>query len=294
MLPDDFAVLILTHRRPDKQYTVRTLAEYGYTGRTYLVLDDEDPTEPEYRKRYGDQVVTFDKRRAWEMTDDADNTGNRRGVVYARNMAWEIAESLGLRYFLVLDDDYTGLYLRRDKNLKYGVFPMRGRVDSTILAMIDFMREAPQVRCLCFSQGGDHIGGSISTGNKNGVGAKRKAMNGFLCAADRPFKFYGRINEDATCYHTLGRRGVVFLTLMQAQLNQAQTQANSGGLTEIYLDAGTYYKSFLTVMWEPSCVKVAAMGDPRTENKGYFRLHHMPTWRHAVPCIVPERYRKDD
>ena len=157
--------------------------------------------------------------------------------------------------------------------------------------MLDFLRETP---CLsvCFSQGGDHIGGGGNTSNKNGPSTKRKAMNGFMCATDRPFKFYGRINEDATCYHTLGRRGAVFLTLMQAQLNQMQTQANSGGLTEIYVDAGTYYKSFLTVMWEPSCVKVAAMGDP--SKCGHFRLHHMPTWRHAVPCIVPERYRKAD
>lgn len=34
---DDFAVLILTHGRPEQQHTLRSLERSGYTGRVYLV-----------------------------------------------------------------------------------------------------------------------------------------------------------------------------------------------------------------------------------------------------------------
>ena len=41
---DDFAAFILTHRRPDNVQTVKALAASGYTGKTYIVVDDLDPT----------------------------------------------------------------------------------------------------------------------------------------------------------------------------------------------------------------------------------------------------------
>lgn len=43
-------------------------------------------------------------------------------------------------------------------------------------------------------------------------------------------------------------------------------------MTELYLDAGTYVKSFYTVMYCPSCVVVSAMGT------AHRRLHHHIKW----------------
>lgn len=294
MMPDDFAALILTHKRPDRQYTVDLLRRSGYTGKVYLVVDDQDPTLPEYQRRYGDMVIVFDKREAWAMTDDADNTGGMKGVVYARNMCWSIAKRLGLRHFIELDDDYTGFALRFNSKLNYGWFTIKTTLDSVIKAMVQWLDDCPQLTCVAMSQGGDHIGGSDSSINRDGCGCKRKVMNTFVCSVDRPFNFYGRINEDATAYVTLGRRGQVFLTALQIQCRQLETQTNAGGLTEIYLDAGTYYKSFLSVMWEPSCVKVSAMGSPEKGQAGHYRLHHWIDWKRAVPCIVRESLRKPD
>ena len=293
-MPDDFAALILTHRRPDRQMTLRTLQRSGYTGKVYLVVDDQDPTLPEYQRLYGGMVVVFDKRAAWALTDDADNTGGMRGVVYARNMCWDIAKRLGLRYFIELDDDYTDFVLRFDGRLRYVGTMIRHSLDRVIEAMLQWLIDCPQLTCIAMSQGGDHIGGEASLFNKHGPIAKRKVMNTFVCAVDRPFNFYGRINEDATAYVTLGRKGQVFLTPLQVQCNQVQTQANPGGLTEIYLDAGTYYKSFLTVMWEPSCVKVGVMGSPTETGDAHYRLHHWIDWKRAVPCIIRESLRKPD
>ena len=287
MVPDTFAAFILTHKRPDRQLTLNTLNRSGYTGKTYLVVDNEDPTIGEYQRLYGNMVIVFDKREAWELTDDADNTGQAKGVVYARNMCWSIAKSLGLKHFIVLDDDYTTFGYRFNSSLNYGWFAIRSTFDNLMLRLVQLIEQSPIV-CVAMAQGGDHFGGSESTRNKNGPIALRKVMNTFVCATDRPFKFYGRINEDTTAYVTLGRRGMLFLTMQQVMCTQLQTQSNPGGLTEIYLDAGTYYKSFLSVMWEPSCVKVATMG---TTDR---RIHHKVNWAKAVPCIVRESLRKPD
>jgi len=70
------------------------------------------------------------------------------------------------------------------------------------------------------------------------------------------------------------------------QITQLQTQGNTGGMTELYLDAGTYVKSFYTVMYAPSFVVVSMMGAK------FKRLHHRITWPDAVPYIVSEEFRK--
>lgn len=81
----------------------------------------------------------------------------------------------------------------------------------------------------------------------------------------------GRINEDVNTYTNLGRRGELFMTIGAVQLGQKQTQKNSGGMTELYLDSGTYVKSFYSVMYAPSCVKISLMG------ASHKRIHHQVT-----------------
>jgi len=57
-------------------------------------------------------------------------------------------------------------------------------------------------------------------------------------------------------------------------------------MTESYLDGGTYLKSFYSVMFNPSCIKIMMMGNKHK------RLHHAVFWNNAVPKIINERYKK--
>lgn len=93
-------------------------------------------------------------------------------------------------------------------------------------------------------------------------------MNAFFMATNRPFKFVGRINEDVNTYVSLGKTGTLFLTHPTLSVCQLETQSNSGGLTEFYLDQGTFVKSFYTLLFCPSSVKVSTMGQK------HLRLHH--------------------
>ena len=80
--------------------------------------------------------------------------------------------------------------------------------------------------------------------------------------------------------------GGLFLTFPRIRLEQKETQSNSGGLTDIYLDLGTYVKSFYSVMYAPSCVKITEMG------VNHRRLHHKIKWKNAIPMVLSESVKK--
>lgn len=135
---------------------------------------------------------------------------------------------------------------------------------------------------LAFAQGGDFIGGLDSRYSKKVL---RKAMNTFFCSVNRPFKFIGRINEDVNTYCLLGSQGNLFLTITDMMINQADTQINSGGMSDVYNSLGTYNKSFYTIMCSPSSVKISVMGDK------HYRIHHKINWENTVPKIISDRFK---
>lgn len=281
---NDFAILILTHGRPDNIKTLSSLKRAGYTGKYYIVIDNEDEKANEYYNLYGDKVIMFDKQGISDNPnyDKFDNNNNKKVIYFARNAAMEIAKDLGLKYYMQFDDDYTDFMYRYEKNGSLGSLQMKN-MDEIINHLIDFLNNTKALT-VCFSQGGDHLGGV--NGGIWKTKLKRKAMNSFLVDVDRSFKFYGRINEDVNTYTMLGNRGELFFTIADIQLNQAQTQTNAGGMTDIYLDSGTYVKSFYSVICSPQAVKISMMGDTQ------MRIHHKVYWNYCVPKIINEKYKK--
>lgn len=277
-----FAAFVLTHGRPNSVKTIRSLRSSGYSGDIYLILDNEDETVDQYRENFaGLKVITFDKAAIAETFDTADTQSSRKTIVYARNACFQIARDLGLDYFLQLDDDYPRFQHRWVEGEVIKSQHVTN-IDAVIEAMLTFLDESNALT-VAWSQGGDHIGG---VGGHIRKGLLRKAMNSFFCRTDRPINFVGRINEDVNSYVVHGGRGELFFTLMSIQLLQLQTQTNQGGMTEMYLDSGTYVKSFYTVMMAPSCVEIRTMGPVER------RFHHMVNWDNAVPKILSDRYRK--
>lgn len=283
MMRDDFAVMILTHGRADRVYTLSSLRKGGYTGKVYIVIDNEDDQQDEYVRRYGqDRVVVFDKEAQMRKCDTMDTFGKKGVILFARNACFEIARDLGLRYFLELDDDYTAFDMRFPRDGKLSAKPCRD-LDRLFTAMIGFLEDSDALT-VAISQGGDYIGGL--KGKYYGKMLTRKAMNTFFCRTDRPIGFIGTINEDVNTYTTYGSRGERIFSVTQAAIVQKETQQNAGGMTGVYLSNGTYLKSFYTVMTMPSCVSIAMMGS------SHRRIHHNVSWVNCVPMILNQRYRK--
>lgn len=207
---NDFAVIIPTHGRHDRVFTIDSLRKSGYTGNFYLLCDDEDKQLDKYKTKYGDKVMVFSKDDYKGKFDKMDNFGNKACVVYARNAMWDIAKKIGLKYFAVADDDYTafeyritsegGYYSKRIKN-----------INDVFNSYTDFLITS-KVDTVCFAQGGDFIGGKDNNKVANGFKVSRKMMNLYFFDVDKPIEFKGTINEDLTSSVTEGRTGRVILT----------------------------------------------------------------------------------
>lgn len=275
-MDSNFCVFILTHGRPEDVITYDKLKQHGYTGKIYIIIDNEDRAAKQYYKKYGDKVIMFDKDGVSKTFDKADNYKDKRTIVYARNACFKIAKNIGVKYFLQLDDDYYWFGIRNNDGAK-----STRNLDNIFKIFIKFLQKT-NVHSVAFCQGGDHIGGYDEA-----KPIKRKAMNSFFCCVDNPFDFIGRINEDVNTYVRLGGLGKIFFTIMNVQLDQKDTQSNNGGMSDVY-SSGTYIKSFYPVIFSPSCVKVKRVGTK------YKRLHHCIKWANAVPAIIREEFKKRD
>lgn len=280
---NDFAVFILTHGRANNVITAKTLIDKGYKGKWYIVIDNEDDQEDEYRQIYGDRVIQFDKLEISKQFDTMDTQKNRQTIVYARNACFQIAKDIGVRYFLELDDDYKEFEYRYIEGEKLKTKSCKD-IEPLFEAMVQFLIDT-KADTVALAQGGDFIGGKDSgTYNKKVL---RKAMNTFFCDVEKPFNFIGRINEDVNTYTRLGSTGWKGFTITDASIVQMQTQNNKGGMSGVYIDSGTYLKSFYSVMAMPSAVKIAVMGDK------HMRMHHNIAWDNCVPKILNEKWKKD-
>lgn len=279
------AVFILSHGRPDNVITYQTLRKKGYTGKIYIIVDDEDKTLSQYKEKYKGEVIVFSKADYAQKFDIMDNFGGNKVIVYARNACYDIARKLKLDYFFEYEDDYTEFLHRFVNGEKLGSNSVKN-LDQILDAMIECL-DATKANTIAFAQGGDFIGGANSFNNNT---FKRKAMNSFVFKVNKDPKddtlFIGRMNDDVNTYLSQGKVGKLFFQVSNIMLNQLATQSNSGGNTEAYKAYGTYVKSFYSVMSAPSCCNIDLIGKT---NK---RLHHKIKWNHAVPKILDEKFKK--
>ena len=281
---NDFAIFILSHGRAYNVLTVDTLKKCGYTGKYYIIIDDEDEQESLYRSFYGDDcIIKFNKTQVGKTFDIMDNFSGKQVPTFARNVLHTIANNLGLKYFLELEDDYQNFRQRYlDDTGKFCTRYVRD-FDAIIDVCIDFLENSGAVT-VAFAQTGDLIGGSESKVFTDRL--SRKAMNCFFCKTNRPFQCFGRFNDDVNSYIDNGKRGDLFFTICDIVMDQPQTQTRAGGITDNYKLYGTYVKTFYSVMLAPSCVKVSTVG---ISDK---RIHHVINWENAVPKIISGDFKK--
>lgn len=279
----DFAVFILSHGRADTISTYRALRDGGYTGRTFVVIDNEDDQEDLYRQKFGDDIIQFDKRDYLEKTDLGDLDTDRRIGVFARNFIQDEAKRLGYKFHLQLDDDVHGFTYRFAQGKVLRALHC-SHLDEVFSGMVEYMKETP-ITSLSFALSAYNMGG-VDGSIKEGM--TRKTMTTFLMRADDLQYFHMRMNDDITTSLINGMRGKLYYSYLPIEVEGDKTQVKAGGMTDIYQKNGTYRKSFYSVMCCPSCVKVSTMGI--TE----YRIHHEISWNNAVPKLLSERWCKHE
>lgn len=286
-----YGVFIMSHGRPNKQFTYTTIRREGYTGPIRIVCDDEDDTVEQYKKNFPGEVLVFNKVETIKKTETFYNQPYHKTVMYARHTLYDFSRQLGWTHFIMMDDDYYHIYFKWNHYYKeVGLTRFKGmeaqRLDELFDATFDLLAVS-KANTISFAQGGDTLGGS--SGKAGTHYYSRKAMNSHFVDVSKPLDFRGFVNEDVNLYAEFPGNRFIFQT-NRVSVDPAHTQQSAGGATDLYLAFGTYVKSFMTVMCAPSCTKVKWMQNGKQQG----RLHHMVKVKNACPALVSGRWAKAD
>lgn len=273
---DDFGVIVISHG--DENFsTIDVLRDSGYTGKAYIVVDDEDSRLEEYKSKYGDLCHVFHKT---EWFDCFDNCGGPNTTcTFARNECFSLAKEKKLRYFFLTDDDLKSLSFRYEKDGHLVGKPVKN-ADALFEAICQWFDDT-NLSCMGFSNPADYIGGKPQDG-------KRNVMNGFFLKSEDDFVWRSRTYQDVIAAITESRKGRVWLkTSLVQNVYDVWTEKNKSkkrsGTVPVYEKYGFYHMRFYLVMAYPDCSFIKA-------NQDY--LDGSVKNVNAYPYIISEAYRK--
>lgn len=280
---NDFAIFITTHERPNDQRTLDWFLKSGYTGKYYLVIDNMDKCQTEYLDKYGtENVLVFDKKKYWEICDTFNNRQHLAAVLYARQFVEDTAREMGLKSFLVLDDDISLFAARMPKNGKMSRYT-KVKANDFVEAYVKFL-----------FQGGF---ASINPGTQNlYMGGEetiekfpRKGSNAFFRNVEIPIKWISAMNEDIITCIEYNKKCIKMCTAVPicCETPKAGTGKADGGMKEIYKNMTDYERAFYAVIADPARCYVKMN---RTKDGHQLRIAR--NWSGGDPCILNERWRK--
>jgi hypothetical protein len=275
---NDFAVFIISHQRADQQLTLKSLEEANYNGRVYIIIDDQDKQMDLYKERFGEKVIVFDKEEMARATDTMDNFNNLASAVYARNFCFVLAKRLGVKYFLMVDDDIQHYQLRYDEQGS-----LKGKrvkdINKVLRCLVNFLKTNDNVVCVGFGNEGGFVGG---VGGKFSQGVGRTCNQSMIVRADAPINYLGTQNEDFNICVEYGKIGKIFFEIYKTSIMSPKRNSNGGGID--YSKANNMYCSnFYSVVVAPNCCKIIQKGNDfvlRRKNDLF------------VPKIISGRWKK--
>ena len=280
---NEYAVFILSHGRADDVKTVKMLQGGNYTGKWFIVIDDEDDQADKYFENFGDHVIQFCKKEIADQTDTCDLDDDRRVGVFARNFIIDEAKRRGYKYHLQLDDDFTILDYRFIEGNRL-VAKKCTQFDALFDAMLEYLKTT-NITWLSFGLNSWYQGGINNPHFHEGM--IRKTMGSFFMNTYKAPKFFCRMNDDITTNFMNTYRGALMFTFLPIQVLTPPTQHSAGGMTDIYQENGTYRKSFYSILHAPAFVLISQQGIKDR------RLHHEIKWNACAPKILNQRYKKN-
>ena len=276
MLKNNVGVFILSHGRADNVVTYKVLRNQGYTGKIYIVCDDEDEQLPLYKKNFENVIVFSKKDIKFDVGDNLHKLTKVSSI--ARNAIVKLKKDV--EFVLMLDDDYKGFNYKIPNGNALKSTKIKN-FDKLIDTYVDFLKTNENILSLSFGTAGDYVGG---TNNKVKDGIYFNGRNSFLFRANENFEFKGRIMEDVTtpAYHN--SVGKFFITVLGVQIDVVSRENNTGGIKYKEYELNDYWQYFYPVLWNPSAIKVRANKD------GTFIKN--VTAENLIPKILSDRWKK--
>ena len=283
---DDFAIFICTHGRPNNQHTLNMLLKANYTGRWYLVLDDTDSTIQQYIDNYNpSNIIIFNKNYYInsDVYDNGDNVLHEKCILYAKRAVEDIAKSLGLSYFAVVDDDFIKLSLRypEDGKLKRMIVT---DIDSVLSAYIELLSHG--ITALGFGAVATYCDGVDAFDAKH-LSKRYLPYQFILRNASVDVKWTSWMAEDDVTELQSGAVGNLWLVIpyiMQETKPIGDTTA-SGGMVDTYKNADTYTLNFNAVKNCPYRISLRQRKDGKLILSRKYDI--------CFPKLISGRYRND-
>lgn len=280
----DFGVIVISHGRPECT-TYHILRGKHYTGKLFVLIDDEDSDKDAYLERYGDSVRIFHKQVNFDIMDNFD--GPNGIATFSRNECWNVAEREGLKYFLIMDDDLQSITFRYEQD---GHLRNRSvkNIDPVFEAYCDLM-DSTNLDCTGFGSPSEFMGG-LEQFKKNRY--RRWTCSSYFLRTSSRFDFVARYSEDGITPIMQSQRGKIFLRVIDVMpsydawspSHPEDNKVKHGGCQDAYAGNNGYAMRFYMVMGAPDCVKVAL------RDNGGWRSSKRD--RNCWPEIVSGRFRK--
>lgn len=254
-----YAVFILSHLSPDNCKTLDTLLKCNYSGKYYIVVDDEDKYLPQYKSKYKEHLVIFNKAYYMLNSDTGLKPGDNVGcALYARNAVEDIASYLGLDAFLVMDDDVLNFKFRiinhEEQTLKTAAI---NSIDAVFNNYIETIINS-NITCGFFGTQNFYMGGYKLIVNGYMI-ERRVGSNVFIRNASKPCKWSMSMFEDFSTCILYGSRGDIFITLPQVecvmapQFTQLKNKNKTDGNVELYTKLSDFKRGLFPLTALPSC-----------------------------------------
>lgn len=280
------AVFIISHERPEC-VTYHNLRLCGYSGQIFIIIDDKDSKQDEYKNRYKDSVLIFSKA-DYSKADMCDLVPNLNSATIPKYAAFTFAQEMKLDAMAIFDDDLESFrYRYRDKNKiatkKMQDYPFMQKV---LDACFDFVSEQNIPTCVSFYPEDKFFPDTYDKFIRQCINSFITTPNFGLKLLGRSCLFSARFYEDEIFFVRENTRGALCFALQDFTFCSAlfENDNNKGGMYDVYQGYGLYSRKFQLVInnpWNSPMTIYDKGGEIRvaTKNSDYTR-------------IIPEKYKK--
>ena len=276
---ENYAVFILSYKRPTDQKTLKYILDAGYSGVWYIVVDDSDPTIEQYKNLYGsDHILIFNKLEMSKITDTPVYPLELNFAVYARNAIEQFAVKLNYSAFIMLDDDIKGFSLRYVEDNKLKNRGLVHNIDEVFNYIIDYILESD---IACASSSYNNIYWTGVEGLKENLlkDMLRTPIEAYFRNTKFKVNWLNLMGEDLVTGIKYGRDGQVWIMLpiLQVVMPPCLKMTTEGGHTDTYRKYSPLGLNIFFKIWTPNCFNVSLHGD---------NWYHSIKKDFAVPKIV--------
>ena len=270
-------IYIISKGRPHCT-TAKTLTDMGYQGEWFIVCGNNDETLPQYKKNWGDRVLVFDWYEQAKKSDFLDNFGTEKvssGAVPVRNAVFTISKSRGEERHWQFDDDYQSFWSIGEFD-PYNVHRVGAEeLERKLYWIAQFGHEA-NIYNVGFSVPSESMPDSRFEFSK-------RVFNAHNMRNENPTEWKGRTNDDLINAIETHKKGQYELSFKFLFLTMKETQAESGGNTDIYQAHGTVRKTAYAILTEPKAVQLVGK---------FGRFHYSVNWGAICPRMIHEKWSK--